>query len=356
MVRKIFERGEITCDTLEFLVQDQPRTAQFYLLPKIHKRLPNPPGRPIVSANECPTERISQFVDFFLKPFVPNIRSYLRDTSHFILEIADLGHIPRNSLLVALDVCSLYTNIVIIEAIRCVLEFLSKYRITTQFPTNQSIIELLEVTLNCNNFQFNGENFLQVGGTAMGTKVAPSLANVFMANFEEKFIYTYPKQPLFFKRFLDDLVIIWTHGRPELNKFLEYLNSCHPTIKFTMEASETHINFLDTTLHKREDGSLWTDLYCKPTDSHSYLHFKSAHLPHCKKSLPYSQLLRLKWICSEEKSYLEQSIKMCCHFIKRGYSNKVLTEALMKASKVSRAELLERERELGPLKETKKLQ
>ncbi len=176
-------------------------------------------------------------MDFFLKPLIPKIKSYLRDTSHFILEIFDLGKVPRDSILVTMDMCSLYTNIVILEAIKCVLRFLHEYRVTSQMPTNESLVEVLEAVLTLNNFQFNDENYLQVGGTAMGTKVAPSLANVFMGDFEEKYIYSYEKQPIFYKRFLDDLILIWTHGRDELNKFLEHLNNCHETIKFTMEAS-----------------------------------------------------------------------------------------------------------------------
>ena len=68
-------------------------------------------------------------------------------------------------------------------------------------PTNISLVELLEAVLTLNNFQFNDENFLQVGGTAMGTKVAPSLANVFMADFEERYIYSYEKQPIFYRGF-----------------------------------------------------------------------------------------------------------------------------------------------------------
>ena len=106
------------------------------------------------------------------------------------------------------------------------------------------------------------KSYLQVEGTAMGTKVAPSLANIFMANFEEKFIYTYRKQPILHKRFLDDIIMILPHGCQEPDDFLVYLNNCHETIKFTMECSDTKVNFLDTTLHKNEDGSPWTDLFC----------------------------------------------------------------------------------------------
>ena len=53
--------------------------ARFYLLPKIHKGTLPPPGRPIVSAIKSPTERISQFLDHFLQPCFPQIKSYVED-------------------------------------------------------------------------------------------------------------------------------------------------------------------------------------------------------------------------------------------------------------------------------------
>ena len=107
-----------------------------------------------------------------------------------------------------MDVVSSYTNIPIIEAIRAVREFLKIHRPGNLKPSNESLCELLEAVLTINCFQFNGVNYIQVGGTAMGTKVAPSLANIFMADFEEKFVYTYHKQPVFWKRFIDDVVCV----------------------------------------------------------------------------------------------------------------------------------------------------
>ena len=76
--------GEIHGDTLDYLLIDVPRTAQLYLLPKIHKEKRPPPGRPVVSANECPTEKISAFVDSFVNTYVPIIKSYIKDTTDFL--------------------------------------------------------------------------------------------------------------------------------------------------------------------------------------------------------------------------------------------------------------------------------
>ena len=106
--------------------------------------------------------------------------------------------------------------------------------------------------------------------SAMGTRVAPSLADIYMAWFEKMYIYTYPLQPLIWMRFLDDCFCIWQHGWDELSKFTKHINNCHANSKFTMEASTTGVNFLDTTV-KLKNGKLTNDLYCKLTDSHNYL-------------------------------------------------------------------------------------
>ncbi len=74
------QRGELSGECTQYLKKRDPRTSQLYLLPKIHKGKIPPPGRPIISANASPTERISQFVDFFLQPDLKSIKSYVRDT------------------------------------------------------------------------------------------------------------------------------------------------------------------------------------------------------------------------------------------------------------------------------------
>ena len=62
-----------------------------------------------VSANSHPREHISQFVDSHLKPLVPKLPSYIKDTTYFLKKLDDLKELPPRSLLVTLDVSSLYT-------------------------------------------------------------------------------------------------------------------------------------------------------------------------------------------------------------------------------------------------------
>ena len=129
-----------------------------------------------------------------------------------------------------------------------------------------------------NNFDFAGKLYLQVGGTAMGTKVAPSFANTFMGWFERKYVYTYHKQPLIWVRFIDDIFQIWPHGMEEFKKFEEHLNNCVPSIKFETEISVSSVHFLDTTVSiDNVTNTITASLYTKPTDSHSYLSYTSCH-------------------------------------------------------------------------------
>src|SRR5690606_41338463 len=93
----------------------------------------------------------------------------------------------------------------------------------------------LELILNNNYFEFNNKYYLQINGTAMGTRVAPSFANIFMGRLEKSFLETQLK-PLVYLRF-----IIWQHGISQLHSFIQNLdrkstrlNSSHVKISYAV--------------------------------------------------------------------------------------------------------------------------
>ena len=335
----MYDNGELDISVVNYLHEKECKTANFYMLPKIHKGITPPPGRPIISANGCPTEKISKLVDHFLNPASTNHKSYVKDSAHFLNLIGNLDELPENSLLVTFDVSSLYTNIPHGEGLLAAKEALRKSRPGDVNPKNDSIINLLEFVLTKNNFQFDGNFYLQICGTAMGSKAAPSYANIYLDRFENKYVYTYHLQPVIWLRYLDDCFCIWQHGEEELNKFHTHLNSCNEKIKFTMEKSEEKIPFLDILI-KMKNNKLETDLFCKPTDSHSYLHYTSAHPRACRDSIPYSQFLRIRKICTSLEDFDRHAINFACHFRRRGYPEPLLERAMIQARRKKRSELL----------------
>ena len=98
----------------------------------------------------------------------------------------------------------------------------------------------------------------------MGTKTAPSFANLFLCMLETNALTNAPWQPHTWWRYIDDIFMIWTEGSGHLKIFVDYLNNIHPTIKFTSSHSlPFHVPFLDVmvSLH---NGIIETDLFTNP--------------------------------------------------------------------------------------------
>ena len=224
-----------------------PRIPVFYTLTKIHK--PTPVGRPIISDCDGPTERISSFVDYILQPIAKTQKSYLKDKTDFI-NFIERTKVPENTILVSMDVTSLYTNIPQEEGINTVCKtYEAFYQKNTPIPTH-SLREMLKLILQENSFHFYGRDYLQTHGTAMGTKMAVAFANIFMSAVETEIINKSKTKPLRWKRYIDDVFSLWDAKREEIDQFILEANRHHPTIKFTAEISEKEINFLDTTIFK----------------------------------------------------------------------------------------------------------
>ena len=151
---------------------------------KVHKEhtRPNlPPGRPILNGCNSITENLSLFVDHHAKDLVKKIPSYLQDTPDFLrhLETLNQSPIPAGAFPVSIDVVGLYSNIPHEEGIKCMedaLNLRSDQTVSTLF-----LISLLSQVLKFNIFEFNLILFIQKIGTAMGTRLAPTFANIFMA-------------------------------------------------------------------------------------------------------------------------------------------------------------------------------
>ena len=272
-----------------------------------------------------------------------NLSSYLKDTTSFLTHIQGLNRIysPFNSrtILVTADVTSLYTNIPHSEGLSACRKALDTRQVP--IPPTQDLMRLLELTLKLNNFQFNGRHYIQTQGTAMGTPVAPSYANIFMGMIEAK-INAQPHHGILEKswvRYIDDIQFIWSKSPRSLTQFQNELNLIHPTIKFTFDSSQSEVHFLDTSL-MLQNNRLETELYTKPTDTHSYLLPSSSHPKHTIASIPYSQALRVRRICSTKMAEETSLCQLETHFIARNYDPHSVKEAINRAKRIPRADLL----------------
>ena len=224
--------------TKHHLTPSKPaRTPLLYGLTKVRK--PNIPLRPIVSACDSPINQLLSYVTHFIQPLVEILPSHIQDSKYFLQLLESLPPLPKNGILVTVDVTSLYTNIPHEEGIESVLHYM-KLRTNTlppRTPSPHTLGVLFETTLKNNNISFMDRHFLQLVGTAMGTKAAPPYAKFFMGSHEETiweaFIWAIP----FWKRFIDDIFLIFLGTTKQLQSMKDFMNNLHPTIKFTFEHS-----------------------------------------------------------------------------------------------------------------------
>ena len=150
-------------------------------------------------------------------------------------------------------------------------------------------------------------------------------------------------KPLVWWRYTNDIFMMWQHGKEELKKFIETLNCYGPPIKFTAEYSGSKRNFLDVIVMKK-CNQLVTDLYVKLTDTHQHLHASSCHVSHRKKSIPFSQALRLNSVCSENAFFDKRCNESEVWLKERGYNDKLLEGQILKSRKFLRLEILNKQK------------
>ena len=315
--------------------ENAPRARILYLLPKIHKdpstwTIPYeiPPARPIVSDCNSETYATAEFIEFYLNPLSVKHPSYIKDTYDFIDKIKGIT-VPQSAFLFSIDIDSLYTNINTVAGLKAIRDIFKKYP-DRQRP-DAELLKLLELNLTKNDFTFDGRTFLQISGTAMGKRFAPSYANIYMALWEETALKKCRLKPTHYFRFLDDIFGLWEHSTEEFEQFIQVLNTHHASITVKYVTNKEHIDFLDVTVFKGKDfnttGKLDLRVFFKETDTHALLHKESFHPTHCFAGIVKSQLLRFKRICTQATDFEKACKTLFTALRKRGYTRTFLRKA-----------------------------
>ena len=145
--------------------------------------------------------------------------------------------------------------------------------------TNITRKELKKLFLLCTSqthFIFNSKFYNQIDGVAMGSPLAPVLANIFMVFHDSKWLDEYnPNKPKFYLRYINDILAAFDNEQDSLN-FSNFLNNSQPNIQLTIEKQINHcITFLDVFVSVINNQNLILQTYHKSTYTGLLLNFKS---------------------------------------------------------------------------------
>ena len=176
--------------------------------------------------------------------------------------------------------------------------------------------------------------FVQFLALAMGSVCGPTVANIFVNFFEKKWLAI--QKPVYYKRFIDDLLIIFIDGTFNF----DFFHQSFLPLKLSLECGN-RVNFLDLELHfEKFIGKNIFKLFIKKTNTYSYLLTSSNHPKHIFDNIPKSIFIRIKKNCSYNLDYFYHSSLLMKQLLLCGYDYDYLIKVLHTVDNIDRKTLI----------------
>jgi hypothetical protein len=354
----IVTKSENLLTSQQFKWLMKPVEAQFLkvpvlkVLPKIHK-IPAS-GRPIIPTFDTLLANASAWVDFRIKPLLARFPWIIPDSKTFCRDILNI-RIPagKEIWLVSGDVVAMYPNIPIEDGITQIATILDVSPM--RFDTLEEAVELdinsldelavllLRLVLKNNYVSFGGRTFRQIVGTAMGTAVAPTYANLFLAGYEVSALKEFKTALLYYGRFIDDTFAIIQGNLDTVLSFQKRFGELHPNMKMEWTQSKFQLPFLDVHVSLEVDPSVLsrstlvqvvTRVYQKALNSYLYIPWMSCHSDASKHAWVKGELIRYVRLSSKVEDFKKIRQLFSSRLRARGYPGRWLRKIFSEVSYV----------------------
>ena len=372
-LKKLLDEENIDEQSFQKMKPIGSKAPRLYGLAKVHKK--HIPLRPVLSMPGSPYYNIGKFLSQYLAR-VPecNIQTSTEEISNKIKNI----EIEEDEELISFDVSSLYTNVPIEESIHdCAnLLYAEKNHKGVPYFSKETFIKLaLMATSNVIMLTHDGY-YKQTDGLAMGSPLAPFLANAWMSKFDAiiatmtetkescgenvknqtlsqrakydrkckiKSEYSKEKQPSsqksksggrvrskLYERYMDDIITIIK--KSTINNKLDEINQLHRKLTFTKELEEDGIiSFLDMLL-MRNGNHICSTWFTKATDTGLMINFHALAPNKFKRSMIVGMVHRIYKACSHWQ-YITESLTKAKAMLKANqypeeYIEKTISETL----------------------------
>ena len=321
---KAFKKGFLTKAEYDKVYPTGSRPARSYGLPKTHKAyVDNPNFRLIVSSIGTFNYNLASHLGELVKEVTPNEYSS-QDSFAFLNDLKEEN--MKDKFIISFDVCSLFTNIQLEETIELAVSRIFEKKPNLKI-SRRELRELFEFCTSKTNFLFDDVIYDQIDGCAMGSPLAPPLANLFMGVNETEWLNNLGEnKPKFYRRYVDDIFAVF-EDEIAANSFFEYINGKHPNIKFTKENSKNgSLPFLDILINNLEVFE--RTVYHKTTYTGLLLNFKSFTPFQYKVRLIQTLLDRTYKICSSKKIFHNECKQLINTFVRNLYPKRLIDKCI----------------------------
>lgn len=360
----LYRTGRIKKSELEAIRDAALCGSAIYFLCKIHKNKLKAtgtfPGRPIVRTFAAIVHLLDKLLTEWTSSLLARIDGSLIDTTDLINKLPK-ERLPDEATITTADVNSLYPCIPLDHGIAASVEFYSTNyeQLKKEFeekgllppPSPPQFERVLTLVMRNSFITFKNRDFFrQRKGTAMGICISVYFANCYMWKVSQRVLTRQIELPgvVTFLRFIDDILVIQTDGNRDVLKQL-FESITNEDCTYVIDNPGRKQSFLDVVIYFAENGLIETEPFTKATSTESFLHYLSNHPKHCRDSIPYAQLIRLRRITSDFDKFMIAALKLIRAFKYRDYPEDLLIKQLKKVAKMDRKDLLDRE---NPTKKT----
>ncbi|XP_067121280.1 uncharacterized protein [Centruroides vittatus] len=244
----------------------RPGMPRLFAFAKTHKE--GKEIRPIVENRKVPTFILEKRLHRYISSRLDNSALVAQDPANVVEEIQNLS-LMEEEVATVFDYENMYPSVKIESCKEALLEFL--FDVNPELARyNEEISEMVNLICYESCFSFNGQAYRQKRVVPMGSLVSGILCELVIRKMEKKVLYDFKKDVLYFKRYVDDVLIVWRNNSM-IGKFVERVNNNNDGLKLKMEQkSSLAIHFLDINIVFKE-GHFSTNVYVKPTHSPLYI-------------------------------------------------------------------------------------
>ena len=290
---------------------------KFYGLPKIHKKgfpINKPALRPIVSIKNSILEKVSGYLHEKLWPIAKKTYSFIKDSRDLSIILKNTHTNPKTNIY-TIDITDLYNNINLITLYNVIQNYVKKRK------DSKFLLETLKIILDNNYFTYKDIYYRQIKGIPMGHPVAPALATLYLAFFEDSILENYKDKILIYKRYLDDVIIVTNENI--IDCILDECNKI-PNLTWNITSSNSSSTpFLDLLIIK-ENNHLRFTTFDKPDNLFAYPRFDSCTPKAMLKGYIKGMFIRYTWQNPRKEDFKAMIQKFFNRLTNRGYPSKWL--------------------------------
>ena len=256
MVKEMHSKGIIDDKLRQYMMPGRVHEGKVKANPKMHK--PGAPIRTIISGTDHPTEKMAEVAESQLEEWVTSLPSYIKDTTHFLQKVEEENKRLRTDqiLMFAMDVKTLYPSIPRQKGMDACKDALDK-RTGKSIPTDATML-MIQTVLENNIFTFNRKSYLQMTGTAIGSRLGRNYACTYMGKWEEEHLTEVQIKPTMYVRYVDDIFGLWSDTEDELKEFHKTArNNIDENMKVDLRVSNKEIEFLDVLVKNNKLEALF---------------------------------------------------------------------------------------------------